>query len=95
LKRSEIIDSISSMSGVNREDTKKVFESTFEFIMQQLVKEQDVLITGFGSFRYGKRNARKGIKPKTGEVVNIAPRNVVTFKPSVPLKEMINGKRDC
>lgn len=90
-----MLNHISELSGVNREDTVKVFDATFKFIMQELVKENNVLITGFGSFKFGKRNARKGIKPKTGEIVNIAPRNVVTFKPSIPLKEMINGKRDC
>lgn len=95
MKKSEILDHISEMSGVNREDTGKVFESTFKFIMQELAKENNVLITGFGNFKFGKRAARKGIKPRTGEVVEIAPRNVVTFKPSVPLKELINGKRDC
>lgn len=93
MKRSEMLEAISLKAGVNKEDTVKVFDATFEIIKQELVKENNVLITGFGSFRYGKRAARKGIKPKTGEVVEIAPRNVVTFKPSVPLKEMINGKR--
>ena len=49
-----------------------------------------MVVVGFGTFRIGNRAARKGINPRTGAIIDVAPRKVVTFKPSPSLKKLIN-----
>jgi DNA-binding protein HU-beta len=49
-------------------------------------------ITGFGTFSVGKRNARVGRNPQTGEKVKIAASKAPKFKAGASLKAFINGK---
>lgn len=90
MNKAELLEKIANESHVNKNDTLKVFEATLKIIKDELSAGNNVVITGFGAFRIGNRNARIGIKPKTGEKITIAPRRVVTFKPSVPLKNQVN-----
>ena len=53
----------------------------------------NVVITGFGTFRVSKRAARTGRNPQTGEEITITGRRVLTFKPSQVLKRTINLAR--
>lgn len=93
MKKVEMIEIVAEESGVNKEDTLKVYETILKVWKRELAKGNNVIVTGFGAFRVGKRNARKGIKPRTGEIIEIAPRNVVTFKPGVPLKSLVNQEK--
>lgn len=92
VKKNEVLDFLVRKTGVNREDTEKVYTAIFDLIKDQLVKGENINIVGLGTFRIGDRKARKGIKPSTGEVIEIAPRRVVTFKPSPSLKKLVNEK---
>lgn len=92
MKKREIIDFLVKTTGVNKEDTEKVYNAIFDLIKQQLNDGENINIAGIGTFRIGDRKARKGIKPRTGEIIEIAPRRVVTFKPSPSLKNLVNDK---
>ena len=49
-------------------------------------------ISTFGTFKILKKKARIGRNPKTKIETQITARKVVTFKPSLLLKEKINIK---
>ena len=53
------------------------------------VKKEPVQIIGFGTFSISKRKARKGINPKTQEVIKIPPSKNVKFKAGAKLKAAI------
>ena len=59
-------------------------------ITKALKKKQAVTIVGFGTFKVGKRKARKGRNPQTGAEIIIVGRKVLTFKPSQILKKSLN-----
>jgi integration host factor subunit alpha len=44
----------------------------------------------FGNFEVKEKAARRGRNPQTGEIVEITPRRVLTFKASQVLKKSIN-----
>jgi integration host factor subunit alpha len=56
-----------------------------------LVEGQDVKLSGFGNFQIRRKAARPGRNPRTGEVIPIEARNVVTFHASQKLKGMVQG----
>ena len=56
---------------------------------RSLAKGQRIEIRGFGSFDLNHRPARIGRNPKTGEVVPISARRVVSFHASQKLKEQV------
>ena len=67
------------------------FESLLDVISSQLKSHKDVKIVNFGIFRVKNKKSRIGRNPKTKEEVIISERNVVTFKPSHFLINLINS----
>lgn len=66
-------------------------EDFFETISESLCTGEEVKLTGFGNFAVRKKNERPGRNPRTGALVTIAPRRVVTFKAGTKLKSRIDN----
>jgi len=64
-------------------------EAVLAGITKALKKKQTVTIVGFGTFKVGKRKARKGRNPQTGEEIKIKAKNVPKFVPGKELKEAV------
>jgi integration host factor subunit alpha len=52
---------------------------------------ETVKLTAFGSFFVRKKRERIGRNPRTGQPFRIAPRRVLSFKPSPALKQKMNS----
>ena len=76
--------------GLNKRESKDFIDAFFELIVTELVAGRDVKISGLGNFEVRTKNARPGRNPKTGELVAITARRVITFKASNLLKDKIN-----
>jgi len=48
-------------------------------------------ISGFGNFEVKNKAGRRGRNPQTGETITITARRVLTFKPSIVLRQAINS----
>lgn len=90
MKKSEIIETITTITGLTKADVTKVFEATFNLIKEELVKENDVAVLGFGTFIKSERAARTGRNPQTGETIQISASKSVSFKASKTLKNEMN-----
>ena len=62
----------------------------FDQMIEALQRNDRIEIRGFGSFVNREYGAYKGRNPKTGEVVNVAPKRVPFFKVGKELKEMVD-----
>lgn len=87
----DIVKIISDRLDIPQVDTKSVVQSVFDGIVDILVSEGRLELRDFGVFSVKSRAARKARNPKTGEVVMVPPRRVVTFKPGKLLQERISG----
>ena len=77
--------------GLNKRESKDMVEAFFESVQGALVERHDVKLSGFGNFQIRRKAARPGRNPRTGEVIPIQARNVVTFHASQKLKSMVQG----
>jgi integration host factor subunit alpha len=68
-------------------------ESTFEIIKDELEKGNPVQISGFGKWTVKSKRERNGRNPQTGDRMILDARKVVTFKPSLILKEALNAEK--
>jgi DNA-binding protein HU-beta len=59
-------------------------------VKSSLKKGQMVTLVGFGSFYVGRRAARTGRNPRTGEALEIAAARVPKFRAGKALKEAVN-----
>jgi len=64
-------------------------EAVLAGIMKALKKNQAVTIVGFGTFKVGKRKARKGRNPQTGAEIKIKAKNVPKFVAGKDLKDAV------
>ena len=90
MKKSEIIETIATIKGLTKADVTRVFEATFNLIKEELVKGNDVAVSGFGTFKKSERAARTGRNLQTGETIQISASKSVSFKASKALKDEMN-----
>ncbi|MCX5855758.1 MAG: integration host factor subunit alpha [Deltaproteobacteria bacterium] len=90
LTKAEIVNMLYDHIGITKTECVNLFESVFEIIKDELGKGNPVKISRFGKWTVKSKKARKGRNPQTGKDVIIDARKVVTFKPSVVLKDEMN-----
>lgn len=90
LTRAEVTDAIVREVGVTRQESSDLLDRTLDMIGSALEHEDEVKLSRFGNFVVRSKAAREGRNPKTGEEAVIAPRRVVTFRPSPMLKSRVD-----
>jgi len=96
MSRIAIVNALVDNVGLSKKHANAVLKELFDanegMIAKALKKGEKVGITGFGTFSVGKRNARMGRNPQTGEKVKIAASKAPKFKAGASLKAFVNGK---
>ena len=72
-----------------KNEAKKVVENFFEEVRISLESGHDVKLSGFGNFELRNKASRPGRNPKTGDLVAVSARRVVTFKPGHQLRARV------
>ena len=90
MKKVELVEAVAKSAGLTKSAAAQAVDATFEAITKALKKGEKVPVVGFGTFGVSKRAAREGRNPRTGETVQIAARNAVTFKAGSALKDSVN-----
>lgn len=91
MKKSEMIEVLSSKTGLSKADAEKMFNATFDLFKEELAKGNKVSVVGFGTFKISERAAREGRNPQTGETIQIAASKSVSFKAGTELKSKVNN----
>jgi DNA-binding protein HU-beta len=89
MNKSELVSSVSSLSGLSKADAEIAIESTFSSIMESLKSGNDVRLVGFGTFAVVDRAASEGRNPRTGEKIQISATRVPKFRAGKQLKEAV------
>jgi len=78
-------DAIKSLSVVT-------LDTLLEVVKKAVSKGDAVQLIGFGSFGSGKRAARTGRNPKTGETIKIPAAKTVKFTAGKAFKDAVNKR---
>jgi integration host factor subunit alpha len=90
--KAEIAAQLSEVLGLmNKRDAKRFVDSFFNALKDALESGEQVKLSGFGNFDLRDKKQRPGRNPKTGILVPITPRRVVTFKAGQKLKARVEG----
>jgi len=90
MTKAEIVEQIYERVGFSKKESAELVEKVFQIIKDTLASGEKVKISGFGNFVVREKNARKGRNPQTGEEIRLSARRVLTFKPSLVLKNILN-----
>ena len=91
LTKNDIVARVHEL-GFTKKKSVEIIESLLEIMKNNLEKNDDVLISGFGKFCVKNKNQRRGRNPATGSDLILRERKVVTFKCSGKLRDKINAK---
>lgn len=90
MTKAEIVEQIYERVGFSKKEAAELVEKVFEIMKETLAQGEKVKISGFGNFVVRQKNARKGRNPQTGQEILLDARRVLTFKPSLVLKNVLN-----
>ncbi|HHQ42447.1 MAG TPA: HU family DNA-binding protein [Chromatiales bacterium] len=90
MNKSELIDAVAETANLPRAAAERAVNAVFDSIRDALVKGEQVVLAGFGTFSVKERAARTGRNPQTGETIQIAAARVPSFKAGKTLKDAVN-----
>jgi len=93
MNKQELIDFIAADAEISKASAKRALDSFQERVIAAVTKGNDVALVGFGSFKQGKRAARTGRNPATGETLKIAASKTVKFSAGKAFKDAINKRK--
>ena len=85
-----MIDAIARHADISKAAAARALDATVDAIKASLKKGDIVTLVGFGSFYVGKRTARSGRNPRTGDEINIKAAQVPKFRAGKALKDSVN-----
>ena len=90
MNKGELVERIAKDAKLSKTQATNALNSTLNGIQGALKKGGKVTLVGFGTFSVGKRNARTGRNPQTGESMEIAAATTISFKAGATLKSSVN-----
>ena len=86
LTKAQLADLLFDQLGVSKREAKDMVDAYFDLISGSLVRGEEVKLSGFGNFQIRSKAPRPGRNPRTGELIPIDARRVVSFHASSKLK---------
>jgi DNA-binding protein HU-beta len=92
MNKQELIDAVAAQTGASKALTGETLDTLLDVVKNAVATGDTVQLIGFGSFGSGKRAARTGRNPKTGEAIKIAAAKTVKFTAGKAFKDAVNTK---
>jgi DNA-binding protein HU-beta len=89
MNKGDLVGEVAKVVSTKKEAQAAV-DCVFDSITKTLKKKGEVTLVGFGTFKVGKRKARTGRNPKTGEAIKIKAKNAPKFVAGKALKDAVN-----
>jgi DNA-binding protein HU-beta len=93
MNKADLVEAIANATDLSKSKTDEVVGAMVATIIKAVSKGDSVQLVGFGTFGSGKRAARTGRNPRTGETIKIAAAKTVKFTAGKAFKEAVNKKR--
>jgi DNA-binding protein HU-beta len=89
MNKADLINAIAVGAGITKVAAKQAIDAFVNSATAALKEGDRVALIGFGTFSIAKRSARTGRNPKTQQVLQIAEKNVVRFRPGSELADLV------
>jgi integration host factor subunit alpha len=90
MTKADLAEKIQSKIGLSKKDSIEMLEAILSIMKSTLETGEHIKIAGFGNFEVKQKKARIGRNPHTGEAITIEARRILSFKPSVLLRQAVN-----
>lgn len=90
MNKSELIKALADENALSNEESAIIVETFFDCMKDALSQGSRVEIRGLGSFKIKEYEGYSGRNPKTGKMVEVAPKRLPFFRAGKELKEFLN-----
>jgi DNA-binding protein HU-beta len=90
VNKADMIEQIAQAAEISKSAAERAVDALVAAVKSSLKKGGSVTLVGFGTFYVGRRQARAGRNPRTGEALRIKAARVPKFRAGKALKEAIN-----
>jgi len=90
MSRKNLIQTIAAKHNTSKAEAERVVDAFIAGLTAELAEGRDVQLVGFGTFRRKFREPRMAKNPQTGRQIEVAGKNVVTFKAGANLLNEVN-----
>ena len=90
MNKSDLVDAIATSADISKAAAGRALEGMIEAVKTALKNDEEVSLVGFGSSSVGKRAARTGRNPRTGDAITIKAAKVPKFRAGKGLKDAVN-----
>lgn len=90
MNKSELIKALADENALSNEEAATIVETFFDCMKDALSQGNRVEIRGLGSFKIKDYEGYSGRNPKTGRMVQVAPKKLPFFRAGKELKEFLN-----
>ncbi len=89
MTKAELVQRIAKDAKISKKAAETALDSFMASVRDALRKGKRVSLVGFGTFAVGRRAARNGRNPQTGETIKIKATRVPKFKAGKVLKDFV------
>ncbi|MFI5338389.1 MAG: HU family DNA-binding protein [Candidatus Methylomirabilales bacterium] len=89
MTKAELVQRIAKDAKISKQVAETALDSFMASVRDALRKGKRVSLVGFGTFAVGRRAARNGRNPQTGETIKIRATRVPKFKAGKVLKDAV------
>lgn len=89
MTKNDLIEKVAKKSNLTKRAAADAVNATFNLIRDCLVRNEKVVITGFGTFLVRSRASRRGRNPQTGETIQIPSKKLPSFTAGKTIKKII------
>jgi len=93
VSKADLVEKIAKDVDIAKAVAERVLNSILQNITKAVTKGDSVQLIGFGTFASGKRAARVGRNPKTGEAIQIPAAKTVKFTAGKAFKDSVNKRK--
>ena len=86
MNKADLINVVAANAELTKVDAKKAVDAVLEAVKNELKVGGKISLVGFGTFSVASKAARKGLNPRTKQVINIPAKKVCKFKPGADLQ---------
>ena len=89
MNKAELTNRVARDNKITKVQAARIIDSFLDHIQKGLKRGERASLVGFGTFTVGRRKARTGRNPQTGEPISIPARRVVRFTAGKLLKSEV------
>ena len=92
MTKADLVEQVADVIGprVTKRECGLMVDAFLDALTDALARGDRIELRGFGTFKVRHRKARTGRNPRTGEPVEVPPRDVPVFKPSLHLRSQVD-----